>query len=237
MLSAFASTLIAFAVPVHVDGDISEWSNAVFTVVTPDSGVVDSASAPFDASSPSADLSFRFAVASDDSALYVAIEATDDKIVTDSCEPGALSAPAWDDDAVEVFIDGNCNRAADSRADDGKELRFGGEFSLTANGAAMSDYSGYPKTFGKKWSAASNFKDVSIGKAGKMTYEFRLPWEVMGLESKPPAVGFTISVQDDDDGGRRDHALYWTGAAERPFSDESGFGTVKFQENGKAVEK
>ena len=31
-----------------------------------------------------------------------------------------------------------------------------------------------------------------------------------------------------DGGGRRDHALYWTGNPRRPFSDESAFGILVF---------
>ena len=48
----------------------------------------------------------------------------------------------------------------------------------------------------------------------------------MGGTDKPDRIGFNIGVQDDDGGGRRDHALYWTGNPRRPFSDESAFGIL-----------
>ena len=44
-----------------------------------------------------------------------------------------------------------------------------------------------------------------------LSYTFVIPWAAMGRTSRPDRVGFNISVQDDDGGGRRDHALYWVG--------------------------
>ena len=210
-----------------VDGLLDEWRQIPFIAVTSTTGILDAKTNP---PTSDQDLSFRFAVGHDADALYVAVIVTDDHVVADSCQPGTISAPAWDDDAVEIFLDGNDNGTPDSRIDGGKELHFGGEFSLIANGAAMSDFSGYPQSFGKLWSAASNYASVTNGTAQEMTYEFRMPWATMGLKERPKAIGFNLSVQDDDDGGRRDHALYWTGNPQRPFSDESKFGTITFDE-------
>lgn len=224
-LTAARFEIAALPAAVTVDGDLSDWREVDFHEVTPASGVQDPGAKPVTGAD---DLSFRFAVAHGEAALYVAVEVFDDVVVADSCAAGAVSAPAWDDDAVEVFLDGNHNRAPDSRVEDGSELRYGGEFSLIANGAAMSDYSGYPGTFGDRWSGATNWDRVRSGQTTNMVYEFRLPWTVMGLAKRPASIGFTLSVQDDDDGARRDHALYWTGALPSPFRDEAGFGTVRF---------
>lgn len=219
VVAARGSTYVA-------DGAMGEWTDVPFVSVTSATGVLDAkTTAPAD----DQDLAFRFSVGYDDSALYVAVEVTDDAVVADSCELGSVSAPAWDDDAVEIFIDGNHNRALDSRVADNAELRYGGEFSIIANGAAMSDYSGYPKSFGQLWGGATNYTSVTNGAATEMTYEFRIAWAAMGLRMRPEAIGFNLSVQDDDDGGRRDHALYWTGNPQRPFSDESQFGTIFFK--------
>ena len=208
------------------DGSLEEWTGVPFVSVTSATGVLDAkTTAPTD----DRDLSFRFKVGYDESALYVAVVVTDDAVVADSCESGSSSAPAWDDDAVEIFIDGNHNRAPDSRVADNAELRYGGEFAIVANGAAMSDYSGYPKSFGQLWSGATNYTSVTNGAATEMTYEFRIAWAAMGLKMRPEAIGLNLSVQDDDDGGRRDHALYWKGNPQRPFSDESQFGTLFFK--------
>lgn len=205
-----------------LDGDLSDWKSIPFHTVTPASGVFDPQPRPTE--SPQ-DLSYRFALCYDAEALYIAVEVTDDSIRADSCPPGSVSCPAWDDDAVEVFIDANHNRAPDSRIADGSELRFGGEFALVANGAANSDYSGYPKTFGRSatWQGATNWPAIQRGEK-TARYEFRLSWNVLGRQLRPnDTVGFTLSVQDDDDGGGRDHALYFVGLPPHLFRDERGF--------------
>ena len=58
----------------------------------------------------------------------------------------------------------------------------------------------------------------------------------MGRTSRPDRIGFNIGVQDDDGGGRRDHALYWTGNPKRPFSDESAFGVLVFDPHAEPAE-
>ena len=114
-----------------LDGDLADWKGIAFTRVTPANGVFDRQPARTD---DPADLSFQFAVCHDAEALYVAVEVTDDAIYADTCPPGSISCPAWDDDAVEVFIDGNHNHAPDSRLKDGSELRFGGELRSSPTG-------------------------------------------------------------------------------------------------------
>ena len=63
-----------------------------------------------------------------------------------------------------------------------------------------------------------------------LSYNFILPWRAMGRTNRPDRIGFNIGVQDDDGGGRRNHALYWTGNPARPFSDESAFGILEFDD-------
>ena len=214
----------AFHKGIVPDGDLSDWKDIPFTSVTPATGVFDAEPARTDSSS---DLSYRFAVCHDDEALYVAVEVTDDVIRVDGCAEGSVSCAAWDADAVEVFIDGNHNRAPDSRLPDGSELEYGGEFALVANGAANSDYSGYPKMFGRAntWQGATNWRAVKAG-AKKVCYEFRITWAMMGGRVRSgDTVGFTLSVQDNDT-GHRNHALSWCGNPRRPYVDERGFGDL-----------
>lgn len=114
-----------------------------WTFVTPANGIVD---AETTAPSGIGDLCYAFACYWHDDALNVFVLTIDDDVSTDSCKPDATSCPAWDDDAVEVFLDGEHARLPDSRADGGVHLKHGGEFALVANGAANSDYSGYPNS-------------------------------------------------------------------------------------------
>ena len=212
---------------IKVDGDLSDWDNANWIKVTKDNGVLDAGTRPLEGEK---DLVFSFALAYNDEGLLVGVKVEDDKIVADSAKPGQDSAPAWDDDACEFFIDGNYNRVTNSRANNGEDLKFGGEFSIVANGAYTSDFSGYPHSFGKLWQgAAKQVKQHTDTEQGIVQYEYLIKWEAMGQTARPEKIGFNISLQDDDDGGRRDSALYFTGNPKTPFIDESQFGTVIFK--------
>jgi hypothetical protein len=211
-----------------LDGDLADWNGIPFTTVTPATGIFDPYPKP--TSSP-ADLSFRFAVCHDDEALYVAVEVTDDIISVDSCPAGSVSCPAWSADAIEVFIDGNHNHAPDAWIKDGSEWVFGGEFALVANGAANSNASGYPRTFGHAdtWQGATNWKAIQKGEK-TARYEFRLAWKVMGAKVRSgDTIGFDISAQDSDGGGVRHHALYFCGNLPALFRDERGFADLYLQ--------
>lgn len=212
---------------VVVDGDLSDWAAAQWATVTKDNGVLDAGTRPLENEK---DLLFAFAVGYNEKGLLVAVYELDDKIVTDSAKPGQDSAPAWDDDACEFFIDGNYNRSTNSRANNGEDLKFGGEFSIVANGAYTSDFSGYPHSFGKLWfGAVKQAKQPTDAEQGIVQYEYLITWEAMGQTARPEKIGFNISLQDDDDGGRRDSALYFTGNPKTPFIDESQFGTIIFK--------
>ncbi|MBQ9727954.1 MAG: DUF4886 domain-containing protein [Kiritimatiellae bacterium] len=217
-------------------------NTAAFVSVT--NGVVDAGTtSPLD----DKDLCYWFDCSYDDDSLCVSVVVFDDDRQSDSCAEGSVSCPAWDDDAVEIFLDGEFARLPDSRADGGVHLTHGGEFTLVANGAAMSDFSGYPKTFIPledlaRLKAAQDSTNVwwtgvvlpVISGPGErvpnaLLYNFVIPWRAMGRTDKPDRIGFNVGVQDDDGGGRRNHALYWTGNPARPFSDESAFGILEFE--------
>jgi hypothetical protein len=218
-------TLVAEPHAITLDGDLSDWQGIKFVTVTPQNGVFDLESKPTDSA---ADISYRFAVCHDDEALYVAVETTDDTLSLDDTATGQTHALAWQDDAVEVFIDGNRNRAPHARDKNHTEYPFGGEFSLVANGAATSNCTGWPDSFGKPdyWQGATSCERLPDG-SWKLRYEYRLTWRVMGGKVRPgDRIGFTIGIQDDDDGENRDHALYWLGLTPHCWKDEAGWGDV-----------
>ena len=231
-----------------MDALFGESGQEVFVSVT--NGVVDAGTKAPDGDD---DLSYWFNCAYDDNSLAVWVAVLDDDFrCADTCPSNATSCAAWDDDAVEIFIDGEFARLPDSRADGGVHLKHGGEFALVANGAANSDFSGYPNTFFRIdperfdekalealeqstnawWSGCSMPFPAGPGRASDSSpltlYFFNIPWSAMGRTNRPDRIGFNIGVQDDDGGGRRDHALYWTGNPARPFSDESAFGILVF---------
>ena len=226
-----------------MDHFLPDPNTAAFVSVT--NGVVDAGTTP---PLDDKDLCYWFDCSYSEDALYVSVVVFDDDRQSDSCAEGSVSCPAWDDDAVEIFLDGEFARLPDSRADKGIHLKHGGEFTLVANGAAMSDFSGYPKTFVplmdldrlKAAQASTNVwwtgmvLPVLAGPGetvpGALSYNFVIPWAAMGRTNAPARIGFNVGVQDDDGGGRRNHALYWTGNPARPFSDESAFGVLVFED-------
>ena len=219
-------TLTAPRHEVVLDGRLDDWDGVRFVKVTPRSGIFDGESSSTDSA---ADLSYRFAVCHDGQALYVAVEVTDDVRRLDDTALGETHAKAWWDDAVEVFIDGNHNRAPDARDPGQVEYQFGGEFSLVNNGAATSSCTAWPDSFGRPdhWQGAVSRVRLDDG-SWRLRYEYRITWHVMGGQVGPgDSIGFTIGVQDDDDGGDRDHALYWRGISPHCWKDEAGWGTVR----------
>ncbi|MBT3378365.1 MAG: hypothetical protein HN742_34930 [Lentisphaerae bacterium] len=209
----------------QLDGKLADWHGVPFTTVTPQNGVFDLESTETDSAS---DISYRFAVCHDGEALYVAVEVTDDVLMLDSTAAGETHAKAWQDDAVEVFLDGNHNRAPHARVKDRSEYPFGGEFSLVSNNAATSNCTAWPDSFGKAdhWEGATS-REALPGGGHLLRYEYRLTWRVMGGDVRPgDTIGFTIGIQDDDDGGNRDHALYWLGITPHCWKDENGWGNV-----------
>lgn len=198
--------------------DLSLWD----AEVTRTNGVLDSFTLPLESDE---DLAFRFRVRHDADAMYLTVLVRDDALWTDTCPSNAISCDAWADDSVEVFLDGNANGATNSRTPE--ELKYGGEFVLVANGAAQSDYSGYPKSYGKTWGGSVLRKWEADG-LFYVLYQFRFPWAAMGQTNRPDRIGMTLSAQDDDDGGLRESALYWVGNPKDPFLDESKFGIIVF---------
>ena len=193
--------------------------------VTPENGVWDD---EYGRTSDPDDCSFTFRVIRYDDGIGVTAAVIDDRVTTDDCEPGSVSCPGWDDDNVECFFDGDHDGSKDSRS--GHGLEYGGEFTLVANGAAQSDFSGQPRGFGRTWKGTAS---VSPRPEGGFRIDYRLwfSWECIGRRTPPRpdedvTFGFNICVHDDDDGGRNDRALYWTGNPALPYRDESAFGTV-----------
>ncbi len=240
--AAFLLTVLSIATRIAVSADetaVRPWDSSEpalstdFDLWQPGAGtVVDGAArgvwdVEYGKAADTNDLRFAVALRFSTNAVYVLADVFDDHVVVDDCPAGAIDCPSWDDDNVEVFFDGNANRAADSRADGGADLVYGGEFSMMANGAAMSGFSGYPKSFGTLWTGVVSRARSPAG-GERIRYAFRFSWRCLGRES-PPApgeevrLGFNVCVHDDDDGGRNDHALYLTGNPERPYSDERAF--------------
>ena len=175
-----------------------------------------------------ANCSFEFRVVRLRSGVRVLATVFDDRVVADDCAPGSVSCPSWDDDTFQCFFDGDNDRSSDARAGDG--LKYGGEFTLVANGAAQSDFSSRPRGFGESWRGTVAVSQRPEG-GFRLDYDLWFSWACIGRRRAPKdgedvEFGFNACVHDDDDGGRADRALYWKGSPKRPYRDESRFGQV-----------
>jgi PQQ-dependent dehydrogenase (s-GDH family) len=131
----------------------------------------------------------KFAVLWDSLYLYVAFTVTDASRFNES-------ANAWDDDAVEVYIDADNNGGTSYGTNDR-------QFVKEWNGSTIWEKGG--KTTGVTHAWANTATGYSV--------ELRIPWSNIGIIN--PAIGFTIGFDaasdDDDNGAARESQVMWSG--------------------------
>jgi len=198
-----------------IDGtvDESEWKPAVMTEVTPKTGSWDFGET---------EVSYVFYVMYDKNWLYVAAKLTDDDIQIDSA-PEGIGGNTWQDDSIEIFVDGNHNRAAD--AFDAAETPFGGQHVITANNAIR--FTDGVKNFGDgpgdDYYAVADIKDDN-----HWEMEARMNLALFDSPKQGDVVGFNISTNDDDGGDGEEAALFWTGEPPNIYSNEAAWGDLVF---------
>ncbi len=210
-----------------------EYDSTQMFHVTPTNGVWD---VEYGRTDNPTNCSFSFCVARRADGIVVRARVLDDLVVTDNGRPGDVSCPTWNDDALQCYFDGDNDRSPDSRADE-EQVRWGGEYALAANGAAQSDYSCCPKSFGRDWKGTVSVTQRSP-RYVTLDYELWFSWACLGRVTAPAAdedvtFGFNICYHDDDTGGRADRALYWVGNPSRPYRDESRFQTLTLRGRGR----
>lgn len=214
-------TAFPLETPPTIDGviDAAEWGKAGgfqgnYWSVHPDAKALDGITAgvlglgplPQDAD----DLSFTIYAGYDSTNLYIAVRVRDDQIFTDSAEPGSANGNTWEDDSVEVFVDGaNSNDAAWAAG------QLGGQFVITANNAYRELEAGSPG-YGPTaaWYAQTTLRDDGSG----YDAEFRISLATLGNPKPGDIIGFTVAVNDDDAGGPRLRQVLWIGEAHKPVT-------------------
>lgn len=135
--------------------------------------------------------------------LYVAVKVTDAVICTDSDKP-------WNDDGIEVYIDGN--NSSDNNYDD-----FDRHFVINA---------------GKEGVHESRGRKINVLQKNKLTkegynVEMAIEWASLNFKAEQGTVfGFDIAVNDDDNNGDRDGQTMWNGA-ENNWQTTEFLGTVE----------
>ena len=196
---------------VTLDGNLADWVGAEFILVPHDKGRADGQQlAPDDA-----DASFDFAVLVDDGWLYVAMNIKDDAIVTGENDNHT-------DDSAEIYIDAN-HSATETYDDDDVQIRIGA------------------------WDIGGNVQNPQLGGSGADTgtraavvetatgwiVEAAIPLKNNKWDIKPTAglvIGFNVQINDDDDGGGRDHKLIWSDldVDDRSYNNPTRFADLTF---------
>ena len=138
--------------------------------------------------------------------LYIAVEVTDDWVVTDTAEANSEDGSTWEDDSVEIFIDGdNSNFEERNTAGIPEVVDTGGQFVITANNARRDKEAGDP-SFGENadWYAKTDLTDTGY------VAEFRISLDAIGNPEPGQVIGFTVGVNDDDEVSRRQ--ITWAGS-------------------------
>lgn len=131
----------------------------------------------------------KFAVLWDSLYLYVAFTVVDANKYNDSPN-------AWDDDAVEIYIDAENNGGTAYGTNDR-------QFAKEWNSTTIWEKNGKTTNVQAAWTNTSNGYAV----------EWRIPWSNIGITN--PAIGFTIGFDaasdDDDNGAARESQVMWNG--------------------------
>ncbi|MFC1716660.1 sugar-binding protein [Candidatus Poribacteria bacterium] len=199
-----------------IDGTVgdNEWEAAVATEVTPKTGSWDFGET---------EVSYVFYVMYDKDWLYVAARLTDDDIQIDSAAEGTIGGNTWQDDSIEIFVDGNHNHAP--AAFDAAETPFGGQHVITADNAIR--FTAGVTKFGDgpddDFYAVADIKDDN-----HWEMEARMKLALFDSPQQGNTVGFDISTNDDDGGGGEEAALFWTGEPPDIYSHEEQWGDLIF---------
>ncbi|MGH7955526.1 MAG: sugar-binding protein [Opitutaceae bacterium] len=155
--------------------------------------------------------------------LYVAIKVieptTPAQLFNDTVNTGTPPTNVWQDDSVEVYIDGNNNGGTIST------------YELTGGASG----SGYDRQFIKGYNDSALFnKGDAAGVmhawaaiTGGYTVEIRIPWtniNVTGVAGL--TIGFDVGNNDDDNGNTtREHQLVWSGTVTN-WNNTAAFGNL-----------
>jgi hypothetical protein len=178
----------AFPVTVTLDGDFGDWPNVPWHKITHDMG--------WDNPDSDADGSVEFACVADSDYIYFALKVWDDSKIVDE----NTGSDVWQDDSVEVYVDGGNEKVGAYDAND-RQLTIGRD----NIGGDIDD----PKMGGQ--GPGSGTKAAVIDTNYGWAVEAATPLATYGIPAvEGTVIGFNVQLNDDDDGGGRDHKLAWS---------------------------
>jgi hypothetical protein len=150
------------------------------------------------------DNNLTFGTMWDENNLYVAVKVLDADLKNDSDQ-------AYQDDSVEIYVDGNNGRSGTYETDD-YQITLGWQDSALAVGGGIEGI---------------EYAQQNI--AGGFAVEFAIPWTGIGVE--PPeagsVIGFDVAYNDDDgnNDGNRESQLMWRGNGDN-WRSTAAFGSL-----------
>jgi len=207
--------------PPTIDGDLSDWPTAQFLPLSKTNAA--QANGSWDtAIANDANSSARYFVRWDLTYLYVAISIADDIRETPNPPGSQLS----NNDAVEIFVDGNHSRSNSYGSDDWQLVYSADAAKVASQGTVVTWPSGTHEAWG--------------GTSPAFTVEAAIPWSILGGSAATPGrvVGFDLKLDDNDgDNGAtrdRDLILYFNpgsgnGGCSAPNCRTDAFGAVQLQ--------
>jgi hypothetical protein len=166
------------------------------------------------------DLSADFRALWDEKNLYLLVDVTDDILVSDTdpnhpvkLPSGSTNIPWWWDDSVEIYLD----------ADNAKPPQYGKH-------DAMFRFNWGPKPMMRVYNQnvethveGVEYAMVKTEKGYRLEASF--PWNAFALKPSAGAtVGLDVHVNDDDDGGPRDHKITWHDTSDQAYRSPKVFG-------------
>ncbi|HEX6428122.1 MAG TPA: sugar-binding protein [Niastella sp.] len=155
-----------------------------------------------------ADYNGKWRALYDNNYLYLLVEVSDATRINDS------GASWWEDDVVEIFIDGNNSKG--TSYDGVNDFQFGfrwNDNTVHTGGNSVTNTTGI------------NFKMYATGSG--YTTEIAIPWTTIGAAPAiGKAIGIDVQVDDDDNGGTRDAQTTSFATNTTAFQNPSVFGTV-----------
>lgn len=189
-----ATTAARATGPITIDGILSEAGWTITNMVTkPIIGTPNN--------------TVTFGVLWDDTYLYVGAKVLDATLISDS-------APyPWQDDAIEIYIDGDHDRGTSYDSHD-RQIVQGWN---------------YPPNSPSIWVNGNQTSGILHAFAtitGGYSVEVAIPWTNFGITpSAGTVIGFDVANDDDDTGGLRQSQLMWAGTANN-WTDTSAFGDL-----------
>jgi hypothetical protein len=224
--SVVEATCARAGAPPVVDGDLGEWSPGVFYTISHGQASESTGAWSGVETTNDADLSAQVAARWDDQYLYVGARITDD------VRQVPATASLWNDDAIEIYVDGLDDRGDNYDSDDVQLV-------IAANGQGQLwkwPQTGYPTALPAGVVVAT--KDSTPGAAWNV--EVAIPWSLLGGSAAAPGRTLGIDVQLDDNdlgGATRDRTLLWANAAPagcvcnggfcQPYCDQKSFATLE----------